>query len=48
MPGMFFAAERWTRMVKEERVTFSGAVPRLWADICRYGEATRSTSRRCA
>ena len=25
-------------MVKEERVTFSGAVPTIWADIFRYGE----------
>ena len=25
-------------MIKEERVTFSGAVPTIWADILRYGE----------
>jgi fatty-acyl-CoA synthase len=38
MPGKFLQAEPLTRMVKEERVTFSGAVPTIWADICRYGE----------
>jgi fatty-acyl-CoA synthase len=39
MPGRFLQAEPLTRMVKEERVTFSGAVPTIWADIYRYGEA---------
>jgi fatty-acyl-CoA synthase len=38
MPGKFMQAEPLTRMVKEERVTFSGAVPTIWADIYRYGE----------
>ena len=38
MPGQFLQAEPLTRMVKEERVTFSGAVPTIWADIYRYGE----------
>ncbi len=38
MPGKFLQAEPITRMVKEERVTFSGAVPTIWADIYRYGE----------
>ena len=38
MPGRFLQAEPLTRMVKEERVTFSGAVPTIWADILRYGE----------
>ncbi len=38
MPGRFLQAEPLTRMVKEERVTFSGAVPTIWADIYRYGE----------
>jgi len=38
MPGKFLQAEPLTRMVKEERVTFSGAVPTIWADIYRYGE----------
>ena len=38
MPGRFLQAEPLTRMVKEERVTFSGAVPTIWADIFRYGE----------
>jgi fatty-acyl-CoA synthase len=38
MPGRFLQAEPLTRMVREERVTFSGAVPTIWADIFRYGE----------
>src|SRR5665213_428042 len=38
MPGRFLQAEPLTRMVKDERVTFSGAVPTIWADIFRYGE----------
>ena len=38
MPGKFLQAEPLTRMVKEEQVTFSGAVPTIWADIYRYGE----------
>ena len=38
MPGRFLQAEPLTRMVKEERVTFSGAVPTIWGDIYRYGE----------
>jgi fatty-acyl-CoA synthase len=39
MPGRFLQAEPVTRMVKEERITFAGAVPTIWADIYRYGEA---------
>jgi fatty-acyl-CoA synthase len=38
MPGKFLQAEPLTRMVQEEQVTFSGAVPTIWADILRYGE----------
>ncbi|MDQ1456330.1 MAG: hypothetical protein QOH28_1950 [Actinomycetota bacterium] len=38
MPGRFLQAEPLARMVREERVTFSGAVPTIWADIYRYGE----------
>jgi fatty-acyl-CoA synthase len=38
MPGRFLQAEPLTRMVREERVTFSCAVPTIWADIFRYGE----------
>jgi fatty-acyl-CoA synthase len=38
MPGRFLQAEPLTRMIKEERVTFSGAVPTIWADILRFGE----------
>jgi len=38
MPARFLQAEPLTRMVREEQVTFSGAVPTIWADIYRYGE----------
>jgi fatty-acyl-CoA synthase len=38
MPGRFLQAEPLTTMIKEERVTFSGAVPTIWADIVRFGE----------
>jgi fatty-acyl-CoA synthase len=38
MPGKFLQAEPLMRMVKEEHVTFSGAVPTIWSDILRYGE----------
>jgi fatty-acyl-CoA synthase len=39
MPGRFLQAEPLTTMIREERATFSGAVPTIWADILRYGEA---------
>src|SRR5690242_3993235 len=38
MPGKFLQAEPLMRMVKHERITFSGAVPTIWSDILRYGE----------
>jgi fatty-acyl-CoA synthase len=38
MPGRFLQAEPLTEMIKAERVTFSGAVPTIWADIVRFGE----------
>jgi fatty-acyl-CoA synthase len=38
MPGRFLQAEPLTKMIREERATFSGAVPTIWADILRYGE----------
>jgi fatty-acyl-CoA synthase len=38
MPGKFLQAEPLTRMIREEKVTFSGAVPTIWADILRYGD----------
>ena len=38
MPNRFLQAEPLTTMVKEERVTFSGAVPTIWSDIGRYGD----------
>jgi fatty-acyl-CoA synthase len=39
MPNRFLQAEPLTDMIKSEAVTFSGAVPTIWADIMRYGEA---------
>jgi fatty-acyl-CoA synthase len=38
MPGPFLQAEPLMRMVKEERITFSGAVPTIWNDVLRYSE----------
>src|SRR5262249_21171642 len=39
MPGRFLQCEPLTTMIASERVTFSGAVPTIWADIVRHGEA---------
>ncbi len=38
MPSRFLQAEPLTRFIADERATFSGAVPTIWADILRYGE----------
>jgi acyl-CoA synthetase (AMP-forming)/AMP-acid ligase II len=38
MPARFLQAEPLTRMIAAERVTMSGAVPTIWADILRYGD----------
>jgi fatty-acyl-CoA synthase len=38
MPGRFLQAEPLTTMIREEKATFSGAVPTIWADILRYGD----------
>jgi fatty-acyl-CoA synthase len=38
MPGRFLQAEPLTTMIASERVTMSGAVPTIWADIVRYGD----------
>ena len=38
MPNRFLQAEPLTRMVADEKVTFSGAVPTIWADVLRYGD----------
>src|SRR5262245_42495055 len=38
MPGRFLQCEPLTTMIAREQVTFSGAVPTIWADIVRYGE----------
>ncbi|MBO3745952.1 long-chain fatty acid--CoA ligase [Streptosporangiaceae bacterium NEAU-GS5] len=36
MPGRFLQAEHLTRVIAEEKVTVSGAVPTIWGDILRY------------
>jgi acyl-CoA synthetase (AMP-forming)/AMP-acid ligase II len=38
MPGRFLQAEPLATMIKEERVTFAGAVPTIWNEILRYSE----------
>jgi fatty-acyl-CoA synthase len=38
MPGRFLQAEPITTMIRQERATFSGAVPTIWADVLRYAE----------
>ncbi len=38
MPARFLQAEPLTTMIAAERVTMSGAVPTIWADILRYGD----------
>ncbi len=38
MPGRFLQAEPLTEFVAQERPTFSGAVPTIWADVLRYAE----------
>lgn len=38
MPGRFLQAEPLMTFVEQERPTFSGAVPTIWADVLRYGE----------
>ncbi len=39
MPGRFLQAEPLCRMIKQERPTFSGAVPTIWNDILRHSES---------
>ena len=38
MPGRFLQPEPLMKFIEQERPTFSGAVPTIWADILRYGE----------
>ncbi len=38
MPSRFMQPGPLTAMVRDERVTFAGAVPTIWSDIFRYGE----------
>jgi fatty-acyl-CoA synthase len=39
MPSRFLQAEPLARFINDERPTFSGAVPTIWADVLRYSEA---------
>ena len=39
MPGRFIAAEPLTRLIENERVTLSAAVPTVWWDLLRYADA---------
>jgi fatty-acyl-CoA synthase len=38
LTGRFLQAEPLCRLIEEERPTFSGAVPTIWADLLRYSE----------
>ncbi len=37
MPAQFLQAEPLVRFIDQERPTFAGAVPTIWADVLRYG-----------
>ncbi len=39
MPGRFIAAEPLARLIENERVSLSGAVPTVWWDLLRYADA---------
>ena len=39
MPDRFLQAEPLATMIASERPTFAGAVPTIWSDLLRYGEA---------
>ncbi|MAI80992.1 MAG: long-chain fatty acid--CoA ligase [Deltaproteobacteria bacterium] len=38
LPGAFLQAEPLTRLIAEEKPTFSGAVPTVWNEIVRFAE----------
>jgi fatty-acyl-CoA synthase len=38
LTGRFLQAEPLCRLIEQERPTFSGAVPTIWADLLRYSE----------
>jgi fatty-acyl-CoA synthase len=38
MPGRFVRAEALARLIEQERVTVSGAVPTVWSDLLRYAD----------
>ena len=39
MPGAFARPERLAGLIRDERITFSGAVPTVWFDLLRYAES---------
>lgn len=39
MPNRFLQAEPLCRLIAEEKVTFSGAVPTIWNEVLRYAES---------
>jgi fatty-acyl-CoA synthase len=38
MPSRFLQAEPLARLIREEAVTFAGAVPTIWMDLLRYAD----------
>jgi fatty-acyl-CoA synthase len=38
MPSRFLQAEPLAKMIKDEKVTFAGAVPTIWNEVLRYAE----------
>jgi fatty-acyl-CoA synthase len=38
MPGKFLQAEPLAKLIKEEKVTISAAVPTIWMDLLRYAD----------
>src|SRR3954453_16567232 len=39
MPGQFLQAEPLAKLIEEERVTVSAAVPTIWMDLLRYADS---------
>src|SRR5439155_2258084 len=39
MPGQFLQAEPLARLIEDERVTVSAAVPTIWMDLLRYADS---------
>ena len=39
MPGQFLQAEPLAKLIKEEKVTISAAVPTIWMDLLKYADS---------